>query len=139
MFIKIIRSTALHKNKRKGGLTDDKVQSSLWGGSSTASEQVLDSGTSLDAHRGAVLPPGDRAPLGIYKSLIENVVEDVFEIEEVRRVADIEKLCGNLLVGAGRLMVGDPEFVTLGLGTVGGTVLVDLRAERYGGHVCVER
>jgi hypothetical protein len=51
--------------------------------------------------------------------LIENVIEDVFEIEEVRNVTDIEELCGDLLLSAGRLMVGDPELSRL-----------DLRAER---------
>jgi hypothetical protein len=52
--------------------------------------------------------------------LIENTVEDVLEIENVRGVADVEELWPNLwddlLVGARRLMVGNPEVRSLGLG-----------------------
>jgi len=41
--------------------------------------------------------------------LIQNVVKDVLEVENLRGVADVEELCGDLLVGAGRLVVGNPK------------------------------
>ena len=42
--------------------------------------------------------------------------EDVLEVENVRGLADVEELCGALLVGAGRLVVGNPDLRSLGLG-----------------------
>jgi hypothetical protein len=47
---------------------------------------------------------------------MENMVEDVLEIENVHGVADVEELWGDLLVGARRLMEGDPEVRSPGLG-----------------------
>jgi hypothetical protein len=40
--------------------------------------------------------------------LLEDVVENVLEIEEVRGIVDIDELGGDLLMNAGRLVVGDP-------------------------------
>ena len=95
------------------------MQSGFRGAPSTACEQVLDSVAILKTHGGTVLPPCDCAPLGVHESLIENMVEDVLKIENVRGVADVEELrpnlWGDLLVGARRLMVGNPEVRSLGL------------------------
>ena len=123
----IISPTAQLENKKIVGLTEDEVEGSFGGVSGTAYEEVLDSVAGLETHGGAVLPPGDGTPLGIHKALLENVVEDVLEIEDVGAVADVEELCGDLFVGAGRLVVGDPK---LGL--------LSLRAVNGRGHVCIK-
>jgi len=41
------------------------------------------------------------------------VVEDVLEVENVRCVADVEELWGDLLMGVRRLVVGNPESKSL--------------------------
>ena len=46
--------------------------------------------------------------------MIQNVVEDVLEVENVRGVANVEEPCGDMLVGARRLVVGNPELGGLG-------------------------
>jgi hypothetical protein len=94
----------------------------------TTCEEVLDSVAGLETHGGAVLPPGDGTPLGVHEALLKDVVEDVLEVEDVDAVADVKELSGGLLVSAGRLVVGDPELGSL-----------DLRAARWGGHVCIKR
>ena len=106
-----------NQNKTKA-LTDNEAERGLGCASGTAGEQVLDGAAGLQTREGVVLPPGDRAPLGIHEALIENVVEDVLEVEEVHRVADVDELGGGLLVSAGRLVVGDPEIGSLDLGAV---------------------
>jgi hypothetical protein len=113
-------------------LTDDEVQRGLGSASCATGEQVLDGGAGLQTHGGRILPPGDGAPLSIYEALLKDVVEDIFEVEEERDVAHVEELCGDLLVCAGRLVVGDPELGGLDFRAM------DLRAVRRG-HVCVER
>jgi len=100
---------------KKKSLTDDKVDSGLGGVASTAREQVLDGAAGLQTHSTAVLPPGDRAPLGVNKPLLEDVVEDVLKVEQVRSIADVDKLSSDLLVRTRRLVVGDPELSALGL------------------------
>jgi hypothetical protein len=57
--------------------------------------------------------------------LLEDVVEDVLEVKEVRGIADVDELGGHLLVRTGRLVVGDPELRTVDLRAFG---YVDLRA-----------
>jgi len=109
------------------------VEGSFGGVSGTACEEVLDSVAGFETHGGAVLPPGDGTPLGIHEALLKDVVEDVLEVENVHGVADVEELGSDLLVGAGRLVVGDPELDSLDLGAL------DLRAVRWGGHVCIKR
>jgi len=42
--------------------------------------------------------------------LLENVVEDVLEVEEMRNIAYVKELGSNLLVSTGRLVVGDPKL-----------------------------
>ena len=42
------------------------------------------------------------------------MVEDVLEVEETHGVADVDELGGDLLVSAGRLVIGDPELSRLG-------------------------
>ena len=86
----------------------------LGGATSAAREQVLDGAACLQTDGRAVLPPGDGAPLGVDKSLLEDVIEDVLKVKQVRNVADIDELSGNLLVRTRRLVVGDPELRTLG-------------------------
>jgi len=136
IIINMIRSTVSPKEVE---LTDDEVDRGLGGGSGTACEYVLDGGAGLQTHRAAVLPPSDGAPLGVYETLLEDIVEDVLEVEDLRGVTDVDKLCGDLLVRAGRLVVGDPELAgSLDLGAVD-LRAVDLRAMRCGGHICVER
>ena len=61
--------------------THDKVQRSFGGAAGAAREQVLDGAAALQARGGAVLPPGDGAPLGVHEPLLEDVVEDVLEVE----------------------------------------------------------
>jgi len=116
------------------GLTDDEVDRGLGGSSGTAVDYVLDGGAGLQTNGAAVLPPSDGAPLGVHEALLEDIVEDVLEVEELRGVTDVDELCGDLLVRAGRLVVSDPELAgSLDLRAV------DLRAMRCGGHICVER
>lgn len=95
--------------------TDNKVERSLGGAASAAREQVLDGAAGLQTHGGAVLPPADGAPLGVDESLLEDVIEDVLKVEQVRSVADIDELSSDLLVRTRRVVVGDPELGTLGL------------------------
>lgn len=109
--------------KTRKGLTDNEAERGLGRASGTTSEQVLDGAAGLQAHEGVVLPPGDRAPLGIHEALLENVVEDVLEVEEAHHVADVDELGSDLLLSARRLVVGDPELGSLNRGAV------DLRAE----------
>jgi len=71
----------------------------------------------LETDTGAVLPPGNRAPPGVNETLFENVIEDVLEVKEAHEVADVEELGSDLLVSAGRLVIGDPELSRLSLGT----------------------
>jgi hypothetical protein len=104
------------------------VEGGFGGVPGTACEEVLDSVAGLETHGGAVLPPGDGTPLGIHEALLKDVIEDVLEVEDVDAVADVKELSGDLLMGAGRLVVGDPELGSL-----------DLRAVRWGGHVCIKR
>ena len=104
------------------------MEGGFWGVPGTTCEEVLNSVAGLEAHRGAVLPPGDGTPLGIHEALLKDVVEDILEVEDVNAVADVKELCGSLLVSAGRLVVGDPELGSL-----------DLRAVRWRGHVCIKR
>src|SRR6266581_2740033 len=42
------------------------------------------------------LPPGDGTPFRINKPLLEDVVEDILEVEEVRSITDVDELCGHL-------------------------------------------
>jgi len=49
---------------------------------------------------GAFLPPGDGTPFRIDEPLLEDVVEDVLEVEEVRDVADVDELRGHLFARA---------------------------------------
>jgi len=94
--------------------TDDEAKRGLGGASGTSHEQVLDAAAGLETHTGVVLPPDNRAPLGVHESLLENVVENVLEVEETCGVADVDELGGELLVSAGRLVIGDPELSRLG-------------------------
>ena len=71
----------------------------------------------LETDTGAVLPPGNRTPLGVNETLFENMVEDILKVKEAHDVANIEELSSDLLVGAGGLVIGDPELSRLGLGT----------------------
>jgi len=98
-----------------GGIHDDEVKGGFRATASTASEQVVDGGAGLETQGGAVLPPDDRTPLGVYKSLLENVIEDVLEVKEMPGITDVEELSGNLLVDARRLVVGDPELSRVSL------------------------
>ena len=121
-----ISATVLPRKKKKTLLlTDNKVQRGFGAGSDTACAHILDGAAGLDTHRGVVLPPSDRAPLGFYEPLLEDVVDDVLEVEEVGGVADIDELGSDLLVCAGRLVVSDPELGSLGLRALD---LMDLRA-----------
>ena len=95
--------------------TDNKVERGLGSATSATREQVLDGAAGLQAHGRAILPPGDGAPLAIDESLLEDIVEDVLKVEQVRSLADIDELGGDLLLGTRRLVVGDPELGTLGL------------------------
>jgi len=97
-----------------GNVRDNKVEGGLRGAAGAAGEQVLDGAAALQTHGGAVLPPGDRAPLGVNEALLEDVVEDVLEVKQVRSVADVDELGSDLLVRTRRLVVGDPELGTLG-------------------------
>jgi len=94
----------------KWDIRDDEVECSFRSATSTAGKQVLDGTACLETDGSAVLPPDDRAPLGVHESLLEDMVEDVLEVVEVCPVADIDELGSDLLVGARRLMVGDPEL-----------------------------
>jgi len=98
-----------------GNVRDNKVERGLGGAASAAHEQILDGTASLQTRGGAVLPPGDGAPLAVDESLLEDVIEDVLKVEQVRSVADIDKLGSDLLLRTRRLVVGDPELRTLGL------------------------
>jgi len=91
------------------------VERGLRGAAGAAREQVLDGAAGLQTHGGAVLPPGDGAPLGIDEALLEDVVEDVLKVEQVRSVADVDELGSDLLVRTRCLVVGNPELGTLGL------------------------
>lgn len=125
---------AIHSKQRKRARvirTDDETQRRRGAASRAAREQLLHGLARLEARRGAFLPPGDGTPFGIDEPLLEDVVEDVFEVEEVRAVADVDKLRGHLLARAGRLVVRDPE---LGRGAVSGD---GNGAGDRGGHVGV--
>ena len=91
------------------------MQRSFGGAAGVASEQVLDGAAGLQTQGGAVLPPRDGAPLGIDEALLEDVIEDVLKVEQLRGVANVDELSGDLLVRAGRLVVGNPELGTLEL------------------------
>lgn len=95
--------------------TDNEVERGLGGAASAAREQVLDGAAALQTRGGAVLPPGDGTPLGINETLLEDVVEDILKVEQVRGVADIDELSSDLLLCTRRLVVGNPELRTLGL------------------------
>ena len=68
---------------------------------------------------------------GIDEPLLEDVVEDILEVEEVRGVADVDELRSHRFARARRLVVRDPE---LGRGTVSGD---GDSAGGRGGHVGV--
>jgi len=98
-----------------GDVRDNKMERGLGGAASAAREQVLDGAAGLQTRGGAVLPPGDGAPLGVDESLLEDVVEDVLKVEQMRSVADIDELSSDLLLRTRRLVVGDPELRDMGL------------------------
>jgi len=98
-----------------GNIRDNKVERGLGGVASAAREQVLDRAAGLQTHGATVLPPGDRAPLGVDESLLEDIIEDVLKVEQMRSVADIDELSSDLFVGTRSLVVCDPELRTLGL------------------------
>jgi len=110
----------------RGDIRDNEAERGIGRASGTTGEQVLDGAAGLQTHEGVVLPPGDRAPLGINEALLENVVEDVLEVEEAHHVANVDELGSDLLLSAGRLVVGDPEVGSLNLGAL------DLRAGKLG-------
>ena len=107
----------LNREKTKE-LTNNEAERGLGCASGTAAEQVLDGAAGLQTREGVVLPPGNRAPFGVHEALLEDVVEDVLEVEEVHRVADVDELRGNLLLSAGRLVIGDPKIGGLDLGAM---------------------
>lgn len=111
-------NSLLHIGKGKNSKphTDDEAKGSFRAAAGTAGKQVLDGGAGLETQGGAVLPPDDRAPLGIHETLLEDMVENVLKVEEMRGIADVEKLGSNLLLSAGSLVVGDPELSSLNLG-----------------------
>ena len=111
--------------------TDDETERRRRAAPRAAREQLLDGVARLEARRGAFLPPGDGTPFRIDEALLEDVVEDVLEVEEVRGVADVDELRGHLFARAGRLVVRDPE---LGRSAVSGEAD---RAGGRGGHVGV--
>jgi len=99
-----------------GDVGDNEVERGLGGAASAARDQVLDGAAGLQTHGGAVLPPGDGAPLGVDKALLEDIVEDVLEVEQTGSVADVDELSSDLLLRARRLVVGDPELGGVDLG-----------------------
>jgi hypothetical protein len=64
----------------------------------------------FETRRGTFLPPRYGAPLGIHEPLLENVVEDVLEVKQLRGVADVDKLRGHLPMHTRRLVVRDPKI-----------------------------
>jgi hypothetical protein len=64
----------------------------------------------LETRRGTFLPPRNGAPLGVHEPLLKNVVEDILEVEQLRGVADVDKLRGHLPVHSRRLVVRDPKI-----------------------------
>ena len=47
--------------------------------------------------------------------MLEDVIENVLEVEQLRGIADVDELSGDLLVRARRLVVGDPKLGTRGM------------------------
>jgi len=76
--------------------TNDKTQRRHRAASRAAREQLLHGVARLEARRSAFLPPGDGTPFRTDELLLEDVVEDVLEVEEVRGVADVDELRGHL-------------------------------------------
>src|SRR5260221_6988402 len=76
-----------------------------WGCSWATREQLLDGVAHLEARQGAFFPPSNGTPLRIDEPLLEDVVEDVLEVEEVRGVANVDELRGHLFSCARRLVV----------------------------------
>lgn len=101
--------------QRKQPLTNDETQRRCGAVSDTTREQLLDGVARLEARGGALLPPSDRAPLGVHESLLKDVVEDILEVEQARDIVDVDELGGDLLVNARRLVVRDPELGRLTL------------------------
>ena len=85
----------------------DETQRRRRTASRAAREQLLHGVARLEARRGAFLPPGDGTLFRIDEPLLEDVVEDVLEVEEVRGVADVDELRGHLFARARRLVVRD--------------------------------
>jgi hypothetical protein len=42
--------------------------------------------------------------------LLEDVIEHILEIEDVRLIATVDELCSHMFVGARHLVVGNPEL-----------------------------
>ena len=104
---------SIHHSLTKKGThhrTNDETQRRRRAASRAAREQLLHGAARLEARRGAFLPPGDGTPFGIDGPLLEDVVEDVLEVEEVRGVADVDELRSHLFARARRLVVRDPEL-----------------------------
>jgi len=76
--------------------TNDETQRRRRAASRAAREQLLHGVARLEACRGAFLSPGDGTPFRIDEPLLEDVVEDVLEVEEVRGIGDVDKLRGHL-------------------------------------------
>ena len=95
------------------------MQRSFGGAAGAAGKQILDGATGLQTHGGVVLPPADGAPLGVHEPLLEDVIEDIFEVEQLRGVADVDELRGHLLVDTRSLMVRDPKLGRRALGDAG--------------------
>ena len=76
--------------------TNDETQRRRRAASRAAREQLLHGVARLEACRGAFLSPGDGTPFRIDEPLLEDVVEDVLEVEEVRGVGDVDELRGHV-------------------------------------------
>jgi hypothetical protein len=99
-----------HRVRKSARHTNDEVKRRFGGAAGTARKQVLDGGACLETRRGAVLPPDDRAPLRVHISLLEDVVEDILKVVQVRPIATVNELCSHLLRRARCLVVSDPEL-----------------------------
>ncbi len=90
---------AIRYDKRKARIvptTDDKTQRRRGAASCAACEQPLDGVARLEARRGAFFPPSNGTPCRIDKPLLEDMVEDVLNVEELRGVADVDELRSDL-------------------------------------------
>jgi len=95
-----------------GDVGDDQFQRRLLALADTLLHEVLDVAAAPDPLAIFFLPVCTSAVLGIDVALLEDMVEDVFQVAQLVSLnIEVKELSGDGLIDAGRLVIGEPDLV----------------------------